>query len=219
MEEWTQICQEILEGIKDLAPLENLTLPPLREVNHKILLINPNLTIRHQLSKCPEAFREDLMAKVKQYLKASWWEHTTLPLSMPLLIAYKKDSSMCTVIDVRQCNDNTLEDSTPMPNQEMVRSDVAKACFCSKIDLSDVYKQMRVWLEHESRMVFATIHGNMKSRIMQQGNKNGPVTFQKLMNTYLICGHDRSVHPLLPRQYFRLLRHSRRASEAPQDGI
>ena len=90
---------------------------------------------------------------------------------------------MCTVIDARQCNDNTLEDSTPMPDQEMVRSNVAKACFHSKIDLSNTYEQMRVQPEHESRVVFATIYGNMKSRVMQQGDKNGPATFQKLMNT------------------------------------
>ena len=90
---------------------------------------------------------------------------------------------MCTVIDARQCNDNTLEDSTPMPDQEMVRSNVAKACFHSKIDLSDAYEQMRVWPEHKSRVVFTTIYGNMKSCVMQQGDKNGPVTFQKLMNT------------------------------------
>jgi hypothetical protein len=69
-----------------------------------------------------------------------------------------------------------------MPDEETIRSDLARARFRSKIDLSDAYENMRVSPEHESRTVFATIFGNLKSRVMQMGDKNGPTTFQRLMN-------------------------------------
>ena len=46
MEERIKIRQCIMDEIKDLAALEELILPPLRAVNHKIPLINPNLVIR-----------------------------------------------------------------------------------------------------------------------------------------------------------------------------
>ena len=183
MEEREQYRQNIREEIKDLSPPEEMVMPPLRVVNHEIPLINPNLTIRHRPARCPEPLREQLRAKIERYLKAGWWERTTLPSSSPLLVVYKKDgATIRTVIDARQRNDNTLPDFTPMPDQETIRSDVARARFRSKIDLSDAYEQMRVKPEHRDRTVFETIFGNMISNVMQMGDKNGPATFQRLMN-------------------------------------
>jgi hypothetical protein len=45
-----------------------------------------------------------------------------------------------------------------------------------------VFEQIRISPEHEQHTVFETIYGNMYSRTMQQGDKNCPSTFQKLMN-------------------------------------
>ena len=98
-----------------------------------------------------------------------------------MMIAFKKDGRIRTVIDARQRNDNTVTDATPMPDQEMIRHDIARARFRTKIDLSDAYEQIRVAPEHVLRTVFATIYGNMISHVMQQGDKNGPPTFQRLM--------------------------------------
>ena len=94
MEERTKICQHILDEIEDLAAREELILPPLQAINHKILLINPNLIIRHRPAKCLEPLREELRAKIDQYLKAGWWECTTLPSSAPLLVVFKKDGAI-----------------------------------------------------------------------------------------------------------------------------
>ena len=182
MEERARIRQRIMEEIKDLSLPEELTLPPLRVINHEIPLINPNLTIRHRPAKCPEPLREELRAKVERYLKVGWWVRTTLPSSTPLLVVLKKNGAIRTVIDARQRNDNTMADFTPMPDQETIRSDVAKGRFRSKIDLSDAYEQMRVLPEHELWTVFVTIFGNLMSHVMQLGDKNGPATFQRLMN-------------------------------------
>ncbi len=41
---------------------------------------------------------------------------------------------------------------------------------------------MHILPEHESRMVFVMIFSNLKSCVMQMGDKNGPATFQQLMN-------------------------------------
>jgi hypothetical protein len=68
-----------------------------------------------------------------------------------------------------------------MPDQEMIRNALTRARFRTKIDLSDAYKQIRVNPEHVSRTVFETPFGNMISLVMQQGDKNGPPTFQQLI--------------------------------------
>ena len=157
-------------------------LPPLRIINHEIPLINLNLKIVHRAAKCPEPLRDELKEKVDRYLKAGCWIRTELPSSMPLMIAFKKSSKIRTVVDARQHNNSTLLDSTPMPDQETIRNDVAQAKFHTKIDLSDAYEQICISPEHGPRTAFAMIYGNMISLVMQQGDKNGPATFQKLMN-------------------------------------
>jgi hypothetical protein len=157
------------------------TLPPLRLINHEIPL-NPNLRTIHRAPKCPEPLHDKFRQKFNRYVKAGWWVHTTLPSSAPLLIVFKKSGAIRTVIDARQCNENTIPDITPLPDQEAVRNDVVRARFHTKIDLSDVFEQICICPEHEKHTVFTTIYGNMYSRTMQQGDKNCPATFQRLMN-------------------------------------
>jgi hypothetical protein len=55
-----------MDKIDDLVSGIPLELPPLREVNHEINLVDPTKHIRYRLPKCPEHFREDLSAKIEQ---------------------------------------------------------------------------------------------------------------------------------------------------------
>jgi hypothetical protein len=139
------------------------TLPPLHLINHEIPLKNPNLRTIHRAPKCPEPLCDEFQQKFDRYVKAGWWVHTTLPSSAPLLIIFKKSGAIRTVIDVRQCNENTIPDITPLPDQEAVRNDIACARFRTKIDLSDAFEQIRVCPEHEKHTVFMTIYSNMYS--------------------------------------------------------
>ncbi|KAG6881054.1 hypothetical protein C0992_001986, partial [Termitomyces sp. T32_za158] len=59
----------------------------------------------------------------------------------PLLCIPKKDGTLRTALDAQQRNDNTVKDVTPLPDQEVIRKDVMKAKYRSKIDLTDAYKQ------------------------------------------------------------------------------
>jgi len=68
-----------------------------------------------------------------------------------------------------------------MTDQEMIRNAFARARYRTKIDLSDTYKQVHVNPEHILRTVFEMPFGNMISLVMQQGDKNGPLTFQMLI--------------------------------------
>jgi hypothetical protein len=100
-----------------------------------------------------------------------------------MLCIHKKDKHLCTVVDARQQNNNTVKDITPLPDQEVIREDVAWAKFRSKIDLSDTYEQVCVCTEDIDKTAFATIAGTYISHIMQQGDCNAPATFQRLMTS------------------------------------
>jgi hypothetical protein len=100
-----------------------------------------------------------------------------------MLCIRKKDSHLRTVVDARQRNENTVKDITPLPDQEVIREDVARGRIRSKIDLSDAYDQVCVRTEDVDKTAFTTIMGTYVSHVMQQGDCNAPATFQRLMTS------------------------------------
>ena len=100
----------------------------------------------------------------------------------------KRDGKLRTVFDCRQRNDNTIYDVSPFPDQEQIRLDVARATYRSKIDLSDVYEQIRIVADDVWKTAFSTVYGTMLSNVMQQGDCNALSTFQRLM-VYIFRDH------------------------------
>jgi hypothetical protein len=170
-QQWYNEFVDILEGTKE-------ELPPLREINHKINLIDPNKKHTYRLPRCPTAMRDEFHTKLNRYINAGWWEPRTASQAAPLMCVHKKDSRLRTVIDARQRNENTVKDVTPLPDQETIREDVARAPIRSKIDLADVYEQVRVRPTDVDKTAFATIAGTFVSHVVQQGDCNAPATFQ-----------------------------------------
>ncbi|KIJ27203.1 hypothetical protein M422DRAFT_120875, partial [Sphaerobolus stellatus SS14] len=62
-----------------------LELPPFREVNHEIKLIDPSKVIRYRTPRYPEAFKEQLIDKINQYATARWWRQTSTQQAVPML--------------------------------------------------------------------------------------------------------------------------------------
>ena len=170
-----------IEAISDITGLIPLILPPFREVNHCIPLIDPTKPIKHRYSKCPDSLRPQLLDKIERYLAAGWWEEKNVPQASPLLCIPKKDGRLRTVVDCRERNLNTIKDLTPFPDQDMIRNNVARALFRSKLDMSDAYEQVRVEPSDVKNTAFSTVVGTFLSHVVQQGDCNAPATFQRLM--------------------------------------
>src|ERR1700722_10538725 len=66
---WVELAKDILSG----APNH---LPPLREVNHKIPIINEEKQYNYYLPWCPDALKTQLINKIQKYKSAGWWEET-----------------------------------------------------------------------------------------------------------------------------------------------
>ena len=45
---------------------------------------------------------------------------------------------------------------TPFPDQDIIHNDMARAAYRSKLDMSEVYEQIRILPEHVHKMAFAT---------------------------------------------------------------
>jgi hypothetical protein len=207
-QQWYNEFVDILEGTKE-------ELLPLREVNHEINLMDPNKKHTYRLLRCPTAMRDEFHTKLNRYINAGWWEPRTASQAAPLMCLHKKDGRLRTVIDARQRNENMVKDVTPLPDQETIREDVARAPIRSKIDLADAYEQVRVRPTDVDKTTFTTIAGTFVSHVVQQGDCNAPATFQRLMTSIFRDVIGRFLHMYL----IHLLPISRGAREASEDRI
>ena len=173
-EQWFDRNSDLLGPI----PLE---LPPFREINHRISLIDDNAKHNYYMPRCPEALQEELREKITRYVTAGWWEMKPVYQAAPLLCVPKKNGKLRTVVDARKRNDNTYKDVTPFPDQDQIRMDVARSRYQTKIDMSDAYEQIRIENDDVWKTAFASPFGTFVSHVMQQGDCNAPATFQRLM--------------------------------------
>ena len=127
--------------------------------------------------------QNQLHKKTNWYINAKWWELQLAVQAALLLCIPKKDETLKTALDVRQHNDNTVKDVTPLPDQEVMHEDVAKAKYWSKIDLTDAYEQVCIQMKDIPKTLFSFLMGTFVSNIMQISNCNAPTTFQRLMTS------------------------------------
>ena len=147
-----------------------LELPPFREVNHEINLVDPNKRINYRLPKCPEHYCSELSEKIQRYTTAKWWVLVTARQAVPMLCIPKKNGKLRMVFDLHEQNDNTVKDVTPFPDQDNIRHDVARCPYRSKLNMSEVYEQIHIKLTDIPKTAFATMLGTFVSQVMQQGD-------------------------------------------------
>ncbi|KIK50191.1 hypothetical protein GYMLUDRAFT_143110, partial [Collybiopsis luxurians FD-317 M1] len=76
--EQNSMIQDILSGVPE-------TLPPLREINHRIQLINESKRYNYYMPHCPDSLKVQLSEKLERYSQAQWWISTTVPQAAPML--------------------------------------------------------------------------------------------------------------------------------------
>jgi len=184
--------EEVREHLRAYArplckPMHETPLPPLRAINHEIPLIDESKIYPWRPSRCPQKFREQWNDKRNAYLKTGRWKMTTSSNTVPMLLIPKgaspeKREKLRTVFDLRARNANTRKMASPLPDIDSVLRRVASKKYRSIIDGADAYEQIRIKPEHVERTAVTTPDGNIVSYVIQQGDTNGPSTFQTLMN-------------------------------------
>ena len=89
-----------------------------------------------------------------------------------------------------------VKDMTPFPDQDIICNDMARAAYRSKLDMSEVYKQIHIIPEHVHKTAFATVLGMFRSQVMQMGDCNAPSTVTD--DRHLSRLHQ-SIHPCILR--------------------
>ncbi|KAG6892516.1 hypothetical protein C0995_003363, partial [Termitomyces sp. Mi166 len=89
---WQQEFVDIINGMKE-------ELPPWREVNHEINLIDESRQYKYHLPCCPRALQEQLCEKTNRYFNVKWWKPQAATQAAPLLCIPKKDGTLQTALD------------------------------------------------------------------------------------------------------------------------
>lgn len=108
--------------------------------------------------------------------------HAAVPM---LCLPKGKTGGLRTVIDARQRNTNTLLYVTPLLDQQTILDGISKFRHRTKIDMTDAYEQIQVIPPDIWKTLFSSALGMYVSNTLQQGNCNGPSTFQQLMTWIL----------------------------------
>ena len=169
------LCREIAET----------DLPPLRDINHTIPLIDENMVYPWRPSRCPKAFRAQWAEKRNAYIKSGRWKITSAGNTVPMLLIPKPGTNppeLRTVVDLHKRNKNTRKLTSPLPDMEGMLRRTASKQFRTALDLKNAYEQIRIIPEHVIRSSVTTPDGNMVSQVAQQGDCDAPATYQALMN-------------------------------------
>ncbi|OJT02036.1 Retrovirus-related Pol polyprotein from transposon 17.6 [Trametes pubescens] len=164
-----------------------LALPPLRAINHTIPLIDESKIYSYRPSKCPEALKHLWQERKVANLDSGRWQLASGVNASPMLMIPKPAREdgvlrLRTVVDKREQNANTHKMAAPLPDMDGILRNVVKHKYRSLIDGKDAYEQIRVVPEHVPRTLFTTPDGTMISLVLQQGDVNGPTTYQMVMN-------------------------------------
>ena len=86
------------------------SLPPIRQHEHRIALINPKNVISRKQYPLSHAERVEMTRQVEELLKLGFVRTSSSPYNSPILFVKKKDGSMRMCIDFRLLNNNTVKD-------------------------------------------------------------------------------------------------------------
>eukprot|EP00257_Ricinus_communis_P017580 XP_015576051.1 uncharacterized protein K02A2.6-like [Ricinus communis] len=173
----------VLEEFKDVMPAElPKKLPPKREVDHKIELVegaSPPAAVPYRMAP-PEL--EELRRQLKELLDAGYIKPSKAPYGAPVLFQKKHDGSLRMCIDYRALNKITVKNKYPIPLIADLFDQLGDAKWFTKLDLRSGYYQVRIAEGDEPKTACVTRYGSFEFSVMPFGLTNAPATFCTLMN-------------------------------------
>jgi hypothetical protein len=172
-----ELLSEFREVLSDLPGRTNL-----EEIHLDLTTTEP---VRSKVYQVPYHLRETVKKEVESMLDLGVIEPSKSAYVSPIVLIKKKDGEYRFCSDFRQVNKITVFDAEPIPNPEALFSQLSKAKFYTKIDLSRGYWQIGVDKESRQYTAFVTPQGLFQWKVMPFGLVNAPAVFSRMMRKLL----------------------------------
>ncbi|XP_026420118.1 uncharacterized protein LOC113316109 [Papaver somniferum] len=150
---------EITSLLQEYADVfaEPSTLPPPRELYHKIPLKPSSLPISQRPYRCPYIKKAVVEQLVQEMMDVGLIQDNHNPFDAPILLVKKKDGSWRFCVDYRKLNDMTIKDKFPIPLIEELLDELNGDIVFTKLYLRYGYHQIRMHIQDIYKTAFRTM--------------------------------------------------------------
>ena len=128
---------------------------------------------------------QTLSEETETLLKREYIEPSTSPWNSPVVLVRKKDGGTRFCVDYRKLNDITVKDSFPLPRIDDIFDQLSQSIYFTKLDFKNGYFQTLLASQDRPKTAFSTRDNHYQFTVLPQGIKNGPPTFQRIVNQIL----------------------------------
>lgn len=168
---------------------QNEKLSATTAIKHKIIT-KDETPVYTKTYRYPHHYKRDVENHIQELLDSGIVKHSSSPYSSPIWVVPKKADASGTrkirvVIDYRKLNDKTTNDKFPIPQIEEILDNLGKSIYFTTLDLKSGFHQIPLDKNSQEKTAFSTDQGHFEFTRMPFGLKNGPATFQRVMNNVL----------------------------------
>lgn len=184
--------KEILKICKKYSALfhkEGDKLSFTNQIKHKIKTTDDQ-AVYSKIYRYPYIHKEEIQKQINKLLEQGIIRPSFSPWSSPIWVVAKKlDASGIQkwrlVIDYRKLNAKTINDKYPIPNISDILDKLGRAQYFSVLDLASGFHQIEIDPKDICKTAFSVDQGHYEFCRMPFGLKNGPATFQRVMDNVL----------------------------------
>jgi len=125
---------------------------------------------------------EQLTEQTLKLLHQGIIESSTSPWCSSVVLVRKKDGSTRFCVDYRKLNDITVKDSFPLPRIDDIFDHLSQSTYFTTLDFKNGYFQIPLAPTDRPKTAFSTRDNHYQFTVLPQGVKNGPPTFQRIVN-------------------------------------